>query len=380
MNGARKKPDGDISSGSDAVHLHPQSNEAEHDEEAAESPTSEYATAIEGTAEEDRCGEDEIDGVEENGENGEEEEDDDGGKGFDEFEDLEIEGGDGVVAQGTKLAEGYYEVEAIRRKRIRKGKVQYFVKWRGWPESANTWEPIENLISVADIIEAFEESWSTGKPRRGRKRKYPITNPPLKKNQPLSPSTNDYDIPPVKVSFIEDSSPDHHLNQNSLESMVYPQINGIKEQDELDKNPSDLLNSSKFAVDFQDNTGRRVGSRRRKSGSVKRFKQEETLCLSNEIAQGVMPRVTRSCSVVGKKGVENLDFVRNNRNVGMITEIIKPMAYSTSISRSGHDVSVTFMAKRSDGKEVMVDNKYLKSNNPLLLINFYEQHLRYSPT
>ncbi|RVW63392.1 putative chromo domain-containing protein LHP1 [Vitis vinifera] len=34
----------------------------------------------------------------------------------------------------------------------------------------------------------------------------------------------------------------------------------------------------------------------------------------------------------------------------------------------------------SDGKEVMVDNKFLKANNPLLLINFYEQHLRYSPT
>ncbi|PNX84269.1 chromo domain-containing protein LHP1-like [Trifolium pratense] len=35
---------------------------------------------------------------------------------------------------------------------------------------------------------------------------------------------------------------------------------------------------------------------------------------------------------------------------------------------------------KSDGTEVMVDNKYLKTNNPLLLINFYEQHLRYNPT
>ncbi|KAJ0013690.1 hypothetical protein Pint_20832 [Pistacia integerrima] len=33
----------------------------------------------------------------------------------------------------------------------------------------------------------------------------------------------------------------------------------------------------------------------------------------------------------------------------------------------------------SDGKEVMVDNKFLKANDPLLLINFYEQHLKYSP-
>lgn len=28
---------------------------------------------------------------------------------------------------------------------------------RGWPETANTWEPYENLVSCFDVIEAFEE-------------------------------------------------------------------------------------------------------------------------------------------------------------------------------------------------------------------------------
>ena len=28
---------------------------------------------------------------------------------------------------------------------------------RGWPETANTWEPLENLQSVSDVIDAFEE-------------------------------------------------------------------------------------------------------------------------------------------------------------------------------------------------------------------------------
>lgn len=28
---------------------------------------------------------------------------------------------------------------------------------RGWPETANTWEPYANLVSCFDVIEAFEE-------------------------------------------------------------------------------------------------------------------------------------------------------------------------------------------------------------------------------
>lgn len=32
---------------------------------------------------------------------------------------------------------------------------------RGWPETANTWEPYENLASCYDVIEAFEERYYT---------------------------------------------------------------------------------------------------------------------------------------------------------------------------------------------------------------------------
>lgn len=35
------------------------------------------------------------------------------------------------------------------------------LKRRGWPETANTWEPVENLFSCSDIIDSFEDRFSS---------------------------------------------------------------------------------------------------------------------------------------------------------------------------------------------------------------------------
>ncbi|KAJ0762279.1 putative chromatin remodeling & transcriptional activation CHROMO-DOMAIN family [Helianthus annuus] len=62
------------------------------------------------------------------------------------------------------LADEFYQVEAIRKKRCHKGKVQYLVKWFGWPENTNTWEPVENLLSCSDLVDKFEESLRSERP------------------------------------------------------------------------------------------------------------------------------------------------------------------------------------------------------------------------
>ena len=53
-----------------------------------------------------------------------------------------------------------FEVEAIRGRRLigKKGKkkVEYFVKWKGYPESDNLWQPAESMGESADLIAAFE--------------------------------------------------------------------------------------------------------------------------------------------------------------------------------------------------------------------------------
>ena len=58
-----------------------------------------------------------------------------------------------------------YEVERLLDKRTRKfgrhQRIEYLVKWKGYPEYDATWEPIANLENAQDIIREFEEKSST---------------------------------------------------------------------------------------------------------------------------------------------------------------------------------------------------------------------------
>jgi len=52
-----------------------------------------------------------------------------------------------------------FEVEEIRNKRTnKKGKTEYLIKWKGYPEQENTWEPADNLQCFG-MINEFEHKY-----------------------------------------------------------------------------------------------------------------------------------------------------------------------------------------------------------------------------
>jgi len=62
-----------------------------------------------------------------------------------------------------------FSVERILDKRVRSNKVEYLIKWEGYPDSENTWEPHDNL-DCPEIISGFEEKAKTKKDERKRKK------------------------------------------------------------------------------------------------------------------------------------------------------------------------------------------------------------------
>ena len=57
------------------------------------------------------------------------------------------------------VLEQEYEVEKIVDKKVSKGVTKYLVKWVGWGDADNTWEPIENLQNVLTLVEEFERNF-----------------------------------------------------------------------------------------------------------------------------------------------------------------------------------------------------------------------------
>jgi len=59
-----------------------------------------------------------------------------------------------VVIEGTPK----YKVEKITDSRLKRGKLEFLVKWSGYTDDYNTWEPEANCANSRDIINEFYKS------------------------------------------------------------------------------------------------------------------------------------------------------------------------------------------------------------------------------
>ena len=57
------------------------------------------------------------------------------------------------------LVEGQqeWEIEKITRHRRKGNQWQYFIKWKGYPTSDNSWEPETNLENARDLLQEYKD-------------------------------------------------------------------------------------------------------------------------------------------------------------------------------------------------------------------------------
>ncbi|KAK1163800.1 E3 SUMO-protein ligase CBX4-like [Acipenser oxyrinchus oxyrinchus] len=142
--------------------------------------------------------------------------------------------------------EHVFAVESIEKKRVRKGRVEYLVKWRGWSPKYNTWEPEENILDPRLLI-AFQnrerQEQLMGYRKRGPKPKHLLVQIPsfalrssvLSDLQETSlddenrPKTET--IPGNKMQYQQyqlNSKKHHQYQPNSNEAQVEQQANSKK--------------------------------------------------------------------------------------------------------------------------------------------------------
>lgn len=100
--------------------------------------------------------------------------------------DVPEEEGEGEEEVEVDGEEEEYNVEAIRgkRKNSKTGLLEYLIKWENYPESANTWEPVDNL-KCPDLICKFHEQ-----EKAKRKRKNVSNQSLMTKRSKTTPGTS----------------------------------------------------------------------------------------------------------------------------------------------------------------------------------------------
>ncbi|KAF1888561.1 hypothetical protein Lal_00011335 [Lupinus albus] len=130
-----------------------------------------------------------------------------------------LEEEDEDVGNGSESAspDMLYPVEAIRRKRVRK-----WLMWLGWPESDNTWEPLENLEYVSTLIEDFEHSLEQGKQCKRKRNKNVASS---SRHVPTTSDSQDGPQPMVSSDKVDSTK---MLNQDSYSGDAGEPLNAEK--------------------------------------------------------------------------------------------------------------------------------------------------------
>ncbi|CAB4006516.1 M-phase phospho 8-like [Paramuricea clavata] len=170
-----------------------------------------------------------------------------------------------------------FEIENILESSVKKGIRYYQVRWKGFGEEEDTWEPEENLFDCKSVLEQYWKRSRKNKKTKVEKRKSESTSPPPQtskaKKKKCGRTTNNSTIARIDSS----SSQDENIlfpNTNKRTSVKYSKTkrkHGSDKEVRLKKNCSDTSLESESSSKSKGNTVKKKKRKKQidKDSSVK---------------------------------------------------------------------------------------------------------------
>jgi hypothetical protein len=215
-----------------------------------------------------------------------------------------------------------YEVESILDKKKQQGKWKYKIKWVGYPEDQCTWEPVENLDNVVEMLQEFEAEWA----KKELKKQMKISN--LSDSNVINSSLRDSNVNKKKEELKKRSRPDD-MEEESTENTPQSKLVPLKKADKL----------------------------RPPQGEKKKSSQLDAIILADEEA----------CQIQGS--------LESDKPCRLITAKLN--------SQTNEVNCLVEWELRNNGvkpADSYVTNKTLRDKYPYLLLDFYESRLRFPPS
>ena len=141
-----------------------------------------------------------------------------------------------------------YQVEKIVGKRWKGGRVQYKVKWEGYPYSQCTWEPLEHLQTVFELIDQYNESQQTTSKKSKKEKDEEHLRKKRKKSSSVSQEENSEESSnsrKIKSNSSEkkDSKDNSNKEQNGIANSQDEEVDGVItiKEDEIQREESAII-------------------------------------------------------------------------------------------------------------------------------------------
>uniref|UniRef100_A0A8C2YX54 Chromobox homolog 2 (Drosophila Pc class) n=1 Tax=Cyclopterus lumpus TaxID=8103 RepID=A0A8C2YX54_CYCLU len=136
----------------------------------------------------------------------------------------------------SAVGEQVFDAECILNKRLKKGKLEFLVKWRGWSSKHNSWEPQDNILDPR-LLAAFNKKeqekellmLKKGKRPRGRPRKILVST--TRSGPSSSGSSSSSDSSSSCSSSSSSSDDDDDDDDDAAGSRVKPAPPGVRTRD-----------------------------------------------------------------------------------------------------------------------------------------------------